>query len=219
MERIVQLTSLLGKCTVFADVGCDHGYLTEFMLKHGLCERAYITDISAKSLHKAEILLKDDIDAGRCIPIVTDGLQNVPRADFVVIAGLGGEEIVKILDNGYLPQRFLFQPMKNAEKLRRFLIARGARIARDFTFSDGKKYYDVIKGEAGGRDIYSELEFRFGRDNLNGSSPYPFLIQAKEELQKTEQRLRLAREDGARAALNMRKEELEHAIHEAQRHL
>ena len=219
MERIVQLTSLLGKCTVFADIGCDHGYLTEFMLKHGLCERAYITDISAKSLHKAEILLKEYIEAGKCVRIVADGLVGVPKADFVVIAGMGGEEIVKILEKGYLPPRFLFQPMKNAEKLRRYLVGQGARMELDFTFSDGKKYYDVIRGVAEGRDIYSELEFRFGRDNLNGSSPYPFLFYAKEELEKTEARLALAREENARATLMQRKRELEEAIYEAQRHL
>ncbi len=219
MDRIANLTSLLGSCTVFADIGCDHGYLTEFMLKNHLCERAYITDISAKSLHKAEILLKQYIDAGICVPIVTDGLENVPRCDFVLIAGMGGEEIVKILGKSDLPETFLLQPMRNAEGLRRHLVGRGARILLDYTFSDGKKYYDVIKGTAVGGDSYTETELRFGRDNLNGESPYPFLFQAKEELEKTKERLALARQANARDALLRREAQLKEAISEAQRHL
>ncbi len=219
MERIANLCSLFERCTVFADIGCDHGYMAEYMLKNHLCDLAYITDISEKSLHKAEILLKDHIEAGKCVPIVADGLAGVPKADFVLIAGMGGEEIVKILENGYLPPRFLFQPMKNSEKLRRYLVGQGARMERDFTFSDGRKYYDAIKGTAAGGDSYTELAFRFGRDNLNGRFPHPFLEQAEEELEKTELRLSLAREDGARSALVRRRTELEEAIYEAQRHL
>ncbi len=166
MDRIVKLCSLLDKCTVFADIGCDHGYVAEYMLKNNLCEKAYITDISEKSLHKAEILLKDYIAAEKCIPIVADGLKGVPKADFVLIAGMGGDEIVKILNNSYIPQRILIQPMKNAEKVRRYLVGRGAHLTRDFTFSDGKRYYDLISARASGGDSYTENEFFFGKENL-----------------------------------------------------
>ena len=222
-ERIAQICSLLKRTNVFADVGCDHGYMAEYMLKNGLCERAYISDISAESLKKAETLLKPYIDEGKCIPVVCDGLDGIPEAcDFVLIAGLGGEEIVKIAERAYLPPRFLFQPMKNAEKLRRYLVSRGAKLERDFTFSDGntrRKYYDILLGSATGGDVYSEQEFRFGRDNLNGNSPYPFLFLAQEELEKTEARLRSVRQGSARAALERRKTQLEEAIDETQRNL
>ncbi len=222
-ERIAHICSLLPKTGVFADVGCDHGYMAAYMLENGLCERAYISDISAESLRKAETLLKAYIEEGRCVPVVCDGLDGLPRpCDFVLIAGMGGEEIVKILERAYIPPRFLFQPMKNAEKLRRFLVLAGARIERDFTFSERdrrRKYYDIISGTAAVGDVYTEREFRFGRDNLNGNSPYPFLFYAKEELEKTEARLALVREGKARAALMQRKRELEEAIDEAQRNL
>ena len=38
-KRIDTLCSLLTPVKVFADVGCDHGYCTEYMLKNELCER------------------------------------------------------------------------------------------------------------------------------------------------------------------------------------
>ncbi len=222
-ERIAHICAAAVKARVFADVGCDHGYMTQYMLRNGLCERAYISDISAKSLKKAERLLARYIAEGRCIPVVADGLDGLPEpCDFVLIAGLGGEEIVKILRRAYLPSRFLLQPMKNSEKLRRYLVGCGAKIELDHTFSEGeerRKYYDLILGSAEGGDFYTEREFRFGRDNLNGSSPYPFLFQMKEELEKTKARLSLALREGSRDALLRRQAELEEVIYEVERSL
>ncbi len=222
-ERIAHICSFLCKARVFADVGCDHGYMTRYMLSKGLCERAYISDISEGSLSKAKALLSEEIAAGRCIPVVADGLDGLPEpCDFVLIAGLGGEEIVKIIDRAYLPPRFLFQPMKNSEKLRRYLVAHGAKIERDLTFSEGterRKYYDLILGSAEGGDVYSEREYRFGRDNLNGNSPYPFLFEMKEELEKTSQRLLFVHSAGGKRTLSERKKELEEIIHEVERSL
>mgnify|MGYP003307993812 CR=1 FL=1 len=37
-KRIDTLCSLLDKVETFADVGCDHGYCSEYMLKNGLCD-------------------------------------------------------------------------------------------------------------------------------------------------------------------------------------
>ena len=194
--------------------------MTAYMLKNGLCGRAYISDVSAKSLKKAEKLLARPIAEGRCFPVVADGLDGLPEpCDFVLIAGLGGEEIVKILSRAYIPPRFLFQPMKNSEKLRRFLVERGAKLERDYTFSEGKtrrKYYDAILGSASGGDSYSEKEFRFGRDNLNGNSPYPFLYAMKEELGKTEERLKGGLGAASREKLSGRRKELEEIIHEVE---
>ena len=57
MDRISILCSFLDKCTSFADVACDHAYCAEYMLKNNLCESAFVSDISEKSLSKARKLL------------------------------------------------------------------------------------------------------------------------------------------------------------------
>ena len=76
-KRISAICSYLPKARVFADVGCDHGYCTEYMLKNGLCDRAYISDISKGSLQKAEKLLSRFIEEGVCIPVCADGLCGI----------------------------------------------------------------------------------------------------------------------------------------------
>lgn len=190
MDRIKRLTSLLTPCKTFADVGCDHGYCTQYMLKNGLCERAIISDISPKSLKKAENLLKDYIVSGKCTPVCCDGLEKIEGVDLVLISGLGGEEIINILRRGYIPPKFLLQPMKNAEKLRGFLINSGCGIEEDDFFYSGGKYYFYISGRKEGTTApYTPAELGLGKGSLKNPLIKDYL---KTEIEKL--RLYLARE-------------------------
>ena len=172
-KRIDTLCALLTPARIFADVGCDHGYCSEYMLKNGLCERAILSDISKGSLEKAEKLLAPYVREGKAVAVLGDGFYGVPSTvDEVLIAGMGGSEIVNILSDktyGFIPKRFVFQPMHDGEKLRRFLLANGGYIERDFTFQDGK-FYEVLVGgkaeSAGQVRVYTDAEYEFGKDNL-----------------------------------------------------
>lgn len=217
-ERLSHICAALHSARVFADIGCDHGYCTQYMLRHGLCERAYVSDISAGSLKKAESLLAEYIAEGRCIPVVADGLQGIPEpCDLVLIAGMGGEEIVRILGPYPLPEKFVLQPMKNAEKVRRFLLARGGKIECDFTFSEGDrkmKFYDLICGCGAGGDSYTDMEFRYGRDNLRGGSSAFCAMLRTERDKLAERAARPDMNEKARAGLLEKFREIEGILHE-----
>lgn len=194
-KRIDTLCSLLVAADTFADVGCDHGYCSEYMLKNGLCKRAILSDISKGSLAKAESLLAPYIRGGIAVSVLGDGFKGVPKdTDEVLIAGMGGSEIVSILsDNefGFIPKRFVFQPMHDTEKLRRYLVEKGGYIERDFTFEDGK-FYDVLVGHrADGTDekqLYTDGEFAFGKENLT-TMPAAFVKRMKKLLGNIEKYL------------------------------
>lgn len=178
-ERMRVICSHLPAVGTLADVGCDHGYMTKYALDHGLCERAYVSDVSAESLSKAEKLLEREIADGRCFSVCADGLEGLPEPpDCVLIAGMGGEEIVRILSRG-IPQQFVLQPMKNADKVRAFLLRNGCGIVADYTFSDGK-WYDLIVGFASGDSVYTDWEIAFGRDNLKNPTD-AFLRKIRKE--------------------------------------
>ncbi len=171
MKRTRRLTELYGEleaCRLFADVGCDHGYCTQYMLENDLCRCAQISDISAKSLQKAEALLSAYINAGRVRAVVCAGLEKIdPNTDLVLIAGMGGEEIVGILRDGFLPPKVVLQPMKNSDKVRRFLLQEGYGILRDNTFFADGKFYDLIRAVRGSAcGTYTADMIMFGRDNL-----------------------------------------------------
>ncbi len=168
MDRIKKLCSYLDKCTTFADVGCDHGYCTRYMLKNGLCESAVISDISAKCLQKAESLLAEHIESGKVKPVCCNGLDGISAdIDQVLIAGMGGEEIVNIFKNSFIPKNFVLQPMKNIRAVREYLLSNGAEIFVDEPFESGGKYYYVLKGKRGGTVCYGQKQLEFGL-NLSG---------------------------------------------------
>lgn len=172
-KRIDTLCSLLKKTTTFADVGCDHGYCSEYMLKNGLCEFAILSDISKGSLQKAKTLLSTYIEEGKAKAVLGNGFFGVPKdTQEVLIAGMGGEEIVEILSHeiyGFMPEIFVFQPMLNPDKLRSYILENGGYIERDFTFEGGGKYYDVIVGRKRKdekKQSYTAMELEFGYDNI-----------------------------------------------------
>lgn len=210
MQRIKKLCSYLFECNTFADVACDHGYIAEYMLKNGLCESATVSDISEKCLKKAEILLSEYISAGKCRAVCCDGLKGVDRdTDCVMIAGIGGEEIIKILKEGFIPKAFVFQPMKNAEALREFLLENGCYLDTDDVFTDGKKYYFVIKGGKGQAQQYTEEEIIYGRDSLKNPVFYDYL---KKELHKKKSYLKSRMSEENRALLVRQIEKMEEVI-------
>lgn len=217
MKRTKRLQTVCGQlspCDTLADVGCDHGYCTLYALERGLCRRAVISDISRSSLHKAEELLSSYIAEGRVESVCCAGLSQIPRnCDQVLIAGMGGEEIVKILEGGFLPANLVLQPMKNTEKVRAFLLEKGYCLVRDFLFYDGPKHYDLLRAERGAPPrAYGSLELEFGYDNIHAPLP-DFDRFLRGEIENA--RGRLEKADASRAALQERLRRLEEALHAA----
>ena len=180
-SRIDVLCSLLTKAKVFADVGCDHGYCSEYMLENGLCERAILSDISAGSLDKAKRLLSGYIASGRAEAVLGDGFFGVPESvDEVLIAGMGGSEIVGILSDetfGFLPRTFVFQPMHDAEKLRRYLVSAGFHLPLRTEILRCDPRAKVARGRAAAK------LYRFGIRIRQGKS-----FQAPERFSRTDRK-------------------------------
>lgn len=187
IKRIEKILDLIPKTNTFADIGCDHGYVTKFLIESGKCERAIVSDISPKCLKKAEILLKKEIEKGIVKSVVSDGFANVTKADTALIAGLGGEEIIKILSVDNLPNTLILQPMKNCEKIREFVVKIGYKIEKDYIFYAEKKYYNLMLITRG-KDELTKEEILFGRTNIN-EKPQDFISYVNEEIVKFKERL------------------------------
>lgn len=163
-KRIAKLVSLVPNCTTLADVGCDHGYVGIEALKSGKADRVVFVDVSKPSLEKARLNCPQEyID--KVSFICQDGIKDVV-ADCAVIAGMGGLEIISILQGSTtLPNKLVLQPMRNQKDVRIFLLDSYA-ITTDEKFFDGK-YYDVIVAEQIGKQTnLTELELEFGKSNF-----------------------------------------------------
>lgn len=176
-KRLQLLFDEIENCEVFADVGCDHGYIAEAVLKSGKSEKVIISDISEKSLQKAKTLLCEKY-ADRVKAVVADGFDGIDdKLDEALIAGMGGEEIAGILTRAKnLPKRLILSPQHNSDKVRIVLLNLGYYIKKDTSFTDGKLYYLIVAEKFEGqfaekstnnKQVYTDDEICFGRDNIN----------------------------------------------------
>ncbi len=211
MNRITELYSRLRPCRLFADIGCDHGFVAELAVKNGIAEKVYISDISAKCLAKAEKLLAVHIRTGTVESYVSDGFAAFEETpDQALIAGMGGEEIVRILSEAKeLPERLVLQPMKNASAVRRFLTQNGYKLLEDVTFRE-VKFYDVICAERGKDELTPDEEF-FGRTNLE-TRPEAFLEKIGNEIADIGEYLKKPMSEESREELLARKKRLESVL-------
>lgn len=150
-KRLNRLCTLVGNRGVVIDVGTDHGKLAKKVLDEGQVDFVYATDISKKCLEKAENVLKNEISEQKAKCIVSDGLlglDEIKKCDLVIIAGMGGNEIVKILSENKRWEEFfefLLQPMQDAEILRGFLAEAGFKILSDEILEERGKFYSILK--------------------------------------------------------------------------
>ena len=94
-KRLEVIASLVDRKRI-ADVGCDHGKLAYYLLDNGISDYAVVSDISRPSLNKAiDILSKTKYNFDY---ICCDGLSGYSgyNVDQAIIAGMGGDEIIKI---------------------------------------------------------------------------------------------------------------------------
>jgi len=210
-KRLKIICSEIERCYTFGDIGCDHGFISEYVLKNNLCETAIITDISIQSLQKAEELLKIYLENGKCISYCTDGLKAVKQeVNLAVIAGMGGREIISILSEK-MPKKLILQPMKNQYELRKFLTE-NYTIKKDYIFSEGKRFYDLIVCEKGS-SFLTENELIFGITNLKEKG-VDFLNKIKKELFKTENYLKNVENKNTKDILQLKIKSLKEIIYE-----
>lgn len=163
-KRLENIVCALPRCSVLADVGCDHGYIGTEALLRNIAQTVVFVDISAPSLQKARQNCPDEL-CRRAQFVCQDGLKDV-LCDCAVIAGMGGLEIISVLKSArQLPQYLVLQPMRSQGDVRRCLTE-NYRISSDFKFFDGK-FYDLIVAEKclGGSRLSAD-EIAFGKTNL-----------------------------------------------------
>lgn len=146
-KRLGLLYDMVSPCDTVADVGCDHGYLICALVQSQIAKQGYACDISAPSLEKAKQLI-----AQKNLPITcvcTDGLKGVPPVDTVIIAGMGGILIKKIIAECpflfCMGKRLVVSPMSRPETLRSFLYRSGFEICKEQAALENHKVYSVMQ--------------------------------------------------------------------------
>ena len=153
----IPLSSRLLACCDFvnpgdrvADIGCDHGYLSIYLLTKGIASSIIASDIKECPL-KSAVRNSEKYGVRNKISFyLSNGVQNIPREfDTMVCAGMGGDTMISILSHApWLKSsqyRLILQCQSKTPMLRQYLSENGWYIAKERVLQDGKFLYTVIE--------------------------------------------------------------------------
>lgn len=146
--RLLAAAEFVRRDKSVCDVGTDHALLPCYLYQQGARDIT-ASDINDGPLEAARETIERYIGENCPIKLVkSDGLDNIPYADDVIIAGMGGELIARIVTECRFLNKdvsFILQPMTKAETLRRELYKNGFRIDAEKTAKEGDKLYVIMK--------------------------------------------------------------------------
>ena len=160
-ERLQSVADLLLRDTPMADIGTDHGALPLYCLQADIVPYAVLSDVNEAPLAIARERMEGsfvererfDLRLGSGLCVLKPG-----EVQTVVIAGMGGELIASILEQGgettERTQRFVFQPRSRAGVLRNWLWEHGWRILEERLAFERGRLCQVFAAEKGSQTPY-----------------------------------------------------------------
>ena len=194
--RLQLLADMVPEGCRLADVGTDHGYLPVYLLQRRRIRGAVAADIGAEPLaharRTAEAYGVTGIDFRLC-----DGLRDIApdEVDTVVIAGMGGETIIAILEGAAWTKdgahTLLLQPMTKAADLRYWLAVNGYGFTEERLVWDKNYLYPVLRVTGGGTpQALTERQALTGVALDNDPLYREYLTQQADKLRRTAEGLR-----------------------------
>lgn len=150
-KRLKFVADFITSGYVLADIGTDHGFIPIHMVLEGKTPRAYGMDINKGPLSRADEHIKEAGLEDKIETRLSDGLEKLQanEAETVLIAGMGGSLIIKILTEGehalHGVKELVLSPHTEADLVREFLMKSDFIIIREGMVVDAGKYYVVLK--------------------------------------------------------------------------
>lgn len=174
-QRLSSVASMVTAGNCLADVGTDHGYVPIYLYERNIIPRAIAMDVNKgplerAALHIAESGMKEAIETR-----LSDGLTALKpgEADSVVIAGMGGPLIIRILsahpEITESLKEVILQPQSEISEVRIWLYEQGYEIVEEhMVFEDGK-YYPMFKAVKNPEaEKLTDLEYKYGKISVLG---------------------------------------------------
>ncbi len=161
-DRLRCVASMVGRGTYVYDVGCDHAFLDIYLISRGIARGAVASDVKKGPLKAASENISRAGLEDKIKTILSDGLHNIndiPERSALVIAGMGGPLILKILkDDPDKTARFdeiIISPQSRIADVRADLTGLGLMICDEAMVYDDGKFYTVMKlaRSAGGENV------------------------------------------------------------------
>ena len=149
-DRLLACAGFVAPGDRVADIGCDHGYLSIYLLANGIASGVIASDINEGPLQSAlrnaeKYGVRDKIRF-----FLSDGVRNIPRDfDTLVCAGMGGDTMIHILESApwlrSSQYRLILQCQSKTPMLRQYLSQQGWQISRETALRDGRFIYTIME--------------------------------------------------------------------------
>ncbi|MCI8484994.1 MAG: SAM-dependent methyltransferase [Lachnospiraceae bacterium] len=212
-KRLQSVADFVEPCETMADVGTDHGYIPVYLVGCQRVKKAIALDVNRGPLLRAqEHILQHDMKD--CIETrQSDGFAALRpgEAETIVIAGMGGALMMRILDQGEekarAAERLVLQPQSEWMAFRRFLYENQYQItAEDMVYEDGK-YYPVMAVSSGqAKEKDSRIQWKYG--SLLLARRHPVLEQYLRKQQQQKRKILQNLEQYAKQNVKERTKEL-----------
>lgn len=189
-KRLETVLSFVEKGSRVADVGTDHGYVPIVLAERGIVAKCLAMDVREGPLGRA----RDHIRQHRLEEVIetrlSDGVKELKagEADTVIAAGMGGELVIHILEDGRRLwdqiKHWILSPQSEIDKVREFLIKNGFLIHREEMVKEDGKYYTVMDVVRGRMEEPAPWELLYGPCLIRERHPIlrEFLLKEKEGL-------------------------------------
>lgn len=168
-KRLLAVSEMVTSNSRLADIGTDHGYIPIYLIENKRIPRAIAMDVNKGPLNRA----KENIELhglGEYIETrLSDGAAALHsgEADAVVIAGMGGGLVIKILTEGSevleSVKELILQPQSELAFVRRHLQDNHYAVIEENMVLDDGKYYPMMKVIHGKMDYEREIDFKYGK--------------------------------------------------------
>ena len=154
-KRLLCCASMVPPDARVADIGTDHGYLGIHLLQAGISPHVIACDLRKGPLENARRNARQFGAQDAMEFRLSDGLEKIApeEIDCAVLAGMGGDLIVRILSACSWRARegltLVLQPQSAGNVLRRWLYSEGLELLREEPVQDGSFLYTVMLRRAG----------------------------------------------------------------------
>lgn len=173
-KRLKHLADLVAFDTA-ADIGCDHGLLTAYLLKEGIIARAVASDLKPGPLRAAAATFRI---WGVCADLrLGNGLEPLSPGEVrtCIIAGMGGMTIIDILKNrpetAMSFEQLILSPERDSGALRRYLHVLGFYICKESLIEEKRRFYLAIDARPGHEPPYDPAGYMFGQYLIRTKDP------------------------------------------------
>lgn len=185
-RRLESLADMVSRGKRVVDVGCDHGFLSVYLVQQGISPGVLAMDVRKGPLSRAQEHIAE-YGLGNYIETrLSDGLSEyrAGEAQALVCAGMGGRLMMKILsesgEKAKALEELILQPQSEIPSFRRFLRAEGyLTLDENILCEEGKFYFlfkvrfdpEALKRESVPDGEKSRLYEKYGRILLERKHP------------------------------------------------